>query len=405
VRASDWVDLPAFDVGDVYAADGSFVEHVPPPTDTASLDAGLGTGYGEASGAVSYFGNLDIPSNAPAELRPFVDAGAVGQWNYFPGLQDEWTGADMSWPNPPRSNGPFSDSLGGATTLGRRTVNEDHWLLLGYNTVAYTKHMANGVLLLPSNHQLALYLDSSVGGLLPPGSDDDSWSWVETNADVQVDPILPSSIDIGLFIQMDDMRYGGIITVYAQWIPLDGGGVDDLWVDEDPGAGWTAVGTMPYSNAAGWASTTIDITGLDIVSEPYLDSDVAYRIALTFRNAPDDWVDPVLGVPADGPHIRDVSWTTTRIMAHYPDGAVKYRFVGPEVIEGGSASYASHVGIVAAGTDPTVYIVGVTNGTITDTVAWPYDGVVPENGDILAVARPDTRIGTRVTFLMKSSAS
>jgi len=133
--------------------------------------------------------------------------------------------------------------------------------------------------------------------------------------------------------------------------------------------------------------------------------DVAYRIALTFRNAPDDWVDPVLGVPADGPHIRDVSWTTTRIMAHYPDGAVKYRFVGPEVIEGGSASYASHVGIVAAGTDPTVYIVGVTNGTITDTVAWPYDGVVPENGDILAVARPDTRIGTRVTFLMKSSAS
>jgi len=407
VRASAWTDLPAFDIGDVVDVDGNVIDTVP-PSGAHSLTAGYGVWHSDSSGSVSYFGGINNPPNI-AGLRTYIDAGgAGGGWNYYPGLEDEWSSADISVPSPPRDNGPFAYGYGvagggGATRLGQRSVNENHWFLLGYNTVAYSKSTAYGVLTIPSNHTLATYFNDTVQTYLPAGSGDDSWSWVETNGDAEPTPIVPSSVEMRAYIEADAARSSGTIEIYAHWLTRDNAEISDLWVEDVPRAGWTYLGAMPYAQAAGWTSTTVDISGLVADGDYPLGVGYAdYRIALTFRNNPNIWVDPALGEPADGPYVYDVVWSYTSMLAHYDTGALKYRFVGPEVIEGGVGSPGSHIGIVMSGSDVTLKL--VTEGTITDSVSWPYSLSEYAAGAI-AVARPGTRAGNRATFLARSSGS
>lgn len=407
MRASAWIDLPAFDIGDVYDEDGNYVSSEP-PAGAHSLQAGFSLGYQSASGSVSYFGGINNPPNI-ASLRLLVDSGGGGSWNYYPGLEDEWSGADTAVPSPPRDNGPFlyssnPDSDGGLSVwLGQRSVNENHWLLLGYNIVNYTKHTAFGMLIIPSNHTLANYFNDTVQTYLPAGSGDDSWSWVETNGDVNPTPILPSSVEVGVNISADSERASGVIEIYAHWLPKDDTPISDLWIEDVPRAGWTYVGALPYTQAAGWSVTTIDISGMS-TDDAYPDDiyHTEYRLALTLRNVPNTWSDPALGEPADGPYVTDVSWTQSRILAHYDEGALQYRFAGPEVIEGGPFAPGSHIGVVVADTD--TYMALVTNGVIEDTQAWPWS--TSENAaGLVAVARPGTRVGNRATFLVKTSST
>lgn len=405
MRASDWIDLPAFDVGTTYDSAGNVTGQIPDP-EPYWIYSLFGTTHGSASGGVSYFPTGSLPTNAASLLPPFVDLGGTGAWNYYPGLDDEWTGADLSAPAPPReiltwaySTLPWSGDTG-ATYLGRRSRNDSQWLLLGYCTVSYTRNAAAGLLAFPDNNMLAAYYAAgAIGVSVPPGSGDDSWSWVETNAGIQVEPILPASIDIGFFIGADTNRVSGMITIYAHWLLHDETPISDYWQDDVPGAGWVEVGSVAYNTAQGWATTTIDISGLVLDGAPLNGTAQTSQIAIALRNTADTWLNPALGTADDDPVHHDVWWTKTSVMAHYAAGAVKYRFVGPEVIEGGPPVVGSHIGVVDA--NGSVLIDVVSNGTVTDTVSWPFGGVNPSAGDILAVARPATRAGTRATFLMR----
>ena len=408
MRSSGWTDLPAFDVGDVYDGTGTWIDFVPPNNGygTPFTAAGFGISHATAEASVSYFGTGTIPGDI-ATLRQMVDAGVSGGWNYYPGLEDEWTGADKSLPSPPRDNGPFAygsspGSEGGTSRLGQRSGNEAHWLLLDYNVVVYSKATAYGILSLPSNHDLANYFDHEVGGYLPAGSGDDSWSWVETNGHVDPVPILPSSIDVGMNILADSDRASGVIEIYACWLPNDGvDTISDLWIEDVPRAGWTNVGSISYTQAAGWSDTTIDISGM--ATDGNYPNDIyhtQYRLAITLRNVPNNWTDPGLGATANGPYVNDVTWSGTRISAHYNTGAMKYRFVGPEVIEGGPSVSSSHIGIVMADSDVSLKL--VTNGTITDSAPWPYP-LSEYAAGALAVARPGSRVGNSATFLTRAA--
>lgn len=409
MRASDWIDLPAFDVGATYDSEGSQTGQVPDP-DPYAIISTLGTAHDTAVGAVSYFPTGSLPTDASSLLPPFVDVGGEGAWNYYPGLDDDWTGADLSPPAPPReilswaySTLPWSGDSG-ASYLGRRSRNESHWLLFDFCIVSYTKNVAAGQLEIPDNNALAAYLAAgTLDGLLPPGSGDDSWSWVESNAEVISEPIIPESIDIGLFIGEDTNRASGVITLYAHWLLHDETVITDYWEDDTPGAGWVEVGSIAYGASQGWATTTIDISGLALDSSVPNTPASTFQIAIAMRNTPDTWLDPALGIDEDNPLHHDVWWTKTSVMSHYAEGAVKYRLVGPEVIESGPLAPGSHIGVVDA--NGSVLIDVVSNGAVTDTVSWPFSGVDPASGDILAVARPGTRSGTRATFLMRGGAA
>lgn len=406
MRASGWTDLPAFDVGDVVDGDGNVVGYLEPGLYELTQ---FGTWHEGTESFVSYFGSGDLPPNI-ASLRNYVDQGGAGHdWNYYPGLQDAWTTADLSVPSPPRDNGPFGygyniEGDGGNTRLGQRSFNDEHWLLLYYNTIAYTKNTAYGELNIPSNWQLGVHFKAAVQAYLPAGSGDDSWSWVETNAETQADPIVPDSLEVRAYIHADAARSSGNIEIYAHWMEADGTAISDLWIDDVPAAGWSYIGSLPYTQAAGWTSTTVDISSLVSGGFPSGPSSFTqYKVALTFRNNPNIWVDPALGSSPDGPYVYDVEWSSTSVLAHYGTGAMQYRFVGPEVIEGGASSVGSNIGIVQSGSD--VLLKLATNGTITDSMAWPYPTNDYQYSGVLAVARPGSRVGNSATFLTRPSYS
>lgn len=406
--------MPAFDVGIELDNTGATVDQQPPDLGYGTIAAEFLTRSDGSGADVSYFPTGAVPTNALSLLPPYVEAGADGGtgggWNYYPGLDDAWSSADLSPPSPPRDIGPTRYSTSNdyfpenwrEKRLGKNSGNYENWLLLGYNKVQFNKYRALGRLNLPTNATLASYYTHQLPAL-PAGPPDTRYSWVEINAAVQSTPILPSSVDIGLYITAQVGRTSGHIAVYAQWLPYDDTPVSDMWLNGIPLSDWTHVADMPYADTAGWTTATIDISNLAALDPgPYATAaGPGYKIAITFRALPDYWTLPDMP-DASGPFYHDVTWTYANVMAHYDTGALKYRFVGPEIYEGGSNG-SSHIGIVESGPGLTPYIVGESSGTITDTMAWPFS---PANfTDVKAVARAGTRVGNSATFLVKTGSN